>query len=214
MCICSKELQELSVYPQGNAPGRLGSRPPSSRATMENALECVIHSGARWERSGTQAAPATALVWSMYAGTHFTDFGRVESWVNLEEGHTNIEPTMEFSGWEAELPPLSEWSHNIVNFKTFTCSRKGVFSEASLCGQILCKNRWKHSHTRLWLFPSVGCGLTLHWKLCIVRYLSSQPPVARIFRSCRSFTEAIPGFFRSICLLLVRTSCKNKWMSR
>ena len=32
--------------------------------------------------------------WSMYAGTHFTDSGRMESWVNFngKEGRANIQP--------------------------------------------------------------------------------------------------------------------------
>ena len=64
---------------------------------------------------------AAALMRSMYAGTHFTDLGRMESWVNLsgKEGHTDIQPSTR-SGTEpgtfglggrdlnpAPTPPLS-----------------------------------------------------------------------------------------------------------
>ena len=46
------------------------------------------------DRKHLWAQVAAASKWSMYAGTHFTDPGRMESWVNFsgKEGHPNIQP--------------------------------------------------------------------------------------------------------------------------
>ena len=47
------------------------------------------------DQKHTKAQVAAASNWSMYAGTHLTDPGRMESCVNFsgKEGHPNIQPS-------------------------------------------------------------------------------------------------------------------------
>ena len=70
------------------------------------------------DRKHILAPLAAALKRSMYAGTHFTDLGRMESCVNFngKEGHPNIQPstrtgiepgTSGLGGRDAPTPPLS-----------------------------------------------------------------------------------------------------------
>ena len=91
----------------------------------KGALQWSVYAQAA-ARKHISAPLATASMRSMFAGTHVTDLGRMESWMNFSgKGHTDIKPLKWLTrpwtwdlgplGWEAEIFPLRHPSAITMN---------------------------------------------------------------------------------------------------